>query len=233
MFSKTQLVALHDIELTKNICKKSTEFSIHQYIPTTDISQREWIRLTWELYVKSETSFYNLTESQYRKLLLDETLDDEGNYYFALIAIMRNNERLNPSERVMCRTIVSKNPLHTNMMYNIKKGSYSGDVICFIGPYKNKDDATHHLTQHRKTIGKIQLMIRIAKTEHKKLKWFMIPTNLFSSKDVYTMFLPSTIDGFDRCCGSARNSPSSAPSAPRSVQTIPFPNTDSSEAPST
>ena len=229
MLSKSQLTALRDIEITKNICKKQTQHNIPHFPQTTNISQREWIRLTWELYVKSETSFYHLTESHYQKLLLDETLDKEGNFYFALISIMRNNERLKPSERVMCRTIVSKNPMRTNMLYNIKKNSYSGDVICFVGPYKTEEEATHLLTQHRKTVGKIQLMIDIAKREQKTLKWFMIPTNLFSNKDVYTMFLPDTIDDFDHCCGISRNKLSSLPSIDRNAPSVPPANKNSSE----
>lgn len=229
MLTKSQVTALRDIEITKNICKKAE----HHFPPSMDIRQREWIRLTWELYVKSETSFYGLTEAHYRKLLMDETLDEDGHFYFALISVMRSNEKLNPSERVMCRTIVSKNPLHTNMMNNIKKCGYSGDVICFVGPYATKDAATHHLTEHRKTIGKIQLMIEIATRESKTLRWFMIPTNLFSSKDVYTMFLPSTIDGFDRCCGSARSSAASAPSSARSAPSVRPASTSSSAGTST
>ncbi len=233
MLNKSQLIALRDIEITKNICKKSSDHSIAHLAQPSNISQREWIRLTWELYMKSETSFYHLSEPQYRRLLLEETLDEQGNFYFALVSIMRNNERLNPTERVMCRTIISKNPLRTNMLYNIKKSSYSGDVICFVGPYTNKEDATHHLTQHRKTVGKIQLMIEIAKRERKTLKWFMIPTNLFSNKDVYTMFLPSSIDGFDRCCGTSRNIVSSAPSTNRNAPSTAAGDRRSSEGTST
>lgn len=224
MLSKTQLAVIRDIEITKNIAKNTNEkrpynISTHNVMHNINLSQREWFRLTWELYVKSETSFYRLNEVQYQKLLFDETLDDEGNFYFALVEAMRLNEKLKPSERVMCRTIVSRNPIHSNMMYNIKNAPYTGDVICFVGPYKTKEEANHQLTEHRKTIGKIQLMIRIAREEGKQLKWFMIPPNLFASRNAHTMFLPDTIDGFGHCCGIFQSSVAGAED--RSTQSIP------------
>lgn len=167
----------------------------------------DWLNYTWNLYAKHEVM---MTENEYYTMCMSPTVDNHNYFYFALICSMRFQNTLKENERVLCRSLISRNPMHTNMINNIQQQMYYGDVICYIGPYINEIEADHaaDLAKSRKIDGKILIMTHIAKIENKLLTWVMLPSNLFSNLNVGTLFLPDTIDDFAHCRDSAQSSAS-------------------------
>ena len=190
--SPAEIIGLQIIDITKSVMNEQHINIDHSKM---DIYE-EWIEMTWTLYLQNEIM---LSKSDYRTLCLLETLDISESYYFALICSIRHRNILKEGERVLCRTLISKNPFHTNMLNNINQQTYNGDVICYIGPYINTNEADHatQLSSSRKIEGKMNAMIEIAKNEHKTLMWVMIPPTIFSKENVCTMFLPDTIHDSD------------------------------------
>lgn len=165
-----------------------------------------WIKHCWNLYTKNEMNGVN--EEEYRSICLSSVLDEYRYYYFALVCSMRFQNVLRENERVLCRPLISQNPIHTSMINNINQQMYNGDVVCYIGPYISAEEADHAplLAKSRKIDGKILIMINIARAENKKITWVMLPPSLFSIPNICTLFLPHTIDDFDYCYGISQNS---------------------------